>query len=694
MDRATRDLHRMFVSPPMKRTFIRPASSDDSKSVIETPVAFDEIVTDDANLILYAAPEYGRTSVLKELHYRLLSDVATMRFSRLPIMVDFGDIKHNPASLLRLVKSRAICPPDSADIESLLKLGHACLLFDDVAFNEARRMSILREFVTTYPKVRYILSSAKNSAAPLGAHVVPEMPIHFEFVELCVLRRRQMRELVVKFGNNITDVDTLLDRLQSEFQEINIPFTAANGSILMSIYEEHSGFRPINRSVLIEQFVDTTLRKAAIEQSRRETFDYGNKTALLAHIAGWMALSNDYVPSIENTRSEIKSYLDTLGLNAPIDQLMAEFFLARIFVKRADERLSFRYRAILEYFVAMQMREVPSFKAWVLEEDRYLQFVNEIQYYAGKLRNDQELLRGIGQRFSEIIAGIDSIDLDQLTTLKLPARNNGNLDQLSHQLSAPPLTQDERDEELEAELPRDVEERQEVFRPQIENPAQKLLVSLFLYSGLLKNMELISDAEKRRHLTEILKGWSIFLHVSLSFVPALALHRRLRINGVLYEISAPHGMSAVELARLISLNMPVSVSKVIAATLGTEKLERQLIEPQLDAVKHPLIFEFFRVALIADLRLGAASDAIRGALQRLRQSSYLLEAMIWKIADVRRLDRLPEQAFKEIAPDVAQGIASLKGGAREEKEREKQHQMKRLQREGLLLRIKRHNEGE
>lgn len=345
---ADREAHEKFVPPPMNRTFVQAATGDDAKSFVETSVPFDELAAEDGNVILYASAEYGRTTVLKELVFRLLSDSASLRFPRLPILVDFADVRQNCSNLLRVVRSRAPELPEGIDVESLLKLGHVCLLFDDVVFSDEKRMAILRDFVAAYPKVRYILSSAKSSAAPYGAHVNPEMPLHFDFVELCVLRRRDMRQLVAKF-NGGTDVDTVLDRLQSEFQEINLPFTAANGTILMSIYEEQSGFRPINRSVLIEQFIDTTLRKAAVEQSRRETFDYANKTALLAHVAAWMAERDEYSPSVEDVRTKMKEYLDRVGLNASLDDLMAEFLGARIFVRKPENRLSFRYRAVLGF---------------------------------------------------------------------------------------------------------------------------------------------------------------------------------------------------------------------------------------------------------------------------------------------------------------------------------------------------------
>ncbi len=689
---ADREAHEKFVPPPMKRTFVQAVLGDAAKSTVEIPVQFEALAGDDNNVIIYASAEYGRTTVLKELVYRLMADAASVRFPRLPIMVDFGDVKHNSGNLLRLVRSRAPEPPDGIDVESLLKLGHICLFFDDVVFSDAKRMAILRDFVAAYPKARYVISSAKSSAAPYGAQVNPEMPIQFDFIELCVLRRRDMRQLVVKF-NAGTDVDTVLDRLQCEFQEINLPFTAANGTILMSIYEEQSGFKPINRSVLIEQFIDTTLRKAAVEQSRRETFDYANKTALLADVAAWMAEQDEYTPFTETVRTRMKEYLDRLGLNAPLDDLMAEFLTARIFVKKPEDRLSFRYRAVLEYFIAMQMGVDPQFKAWLMEEQRYLQFVNEIQYYAGKLRNDAELVDEIGHRFNVIVTDIQvadiPFDIDSIADVKLPKKDSELTDDLLERHLAKPLSEEERDAELEAEIPHDIENRQEVFRPNIQDPRQKLLMSLFLYSGVVKNMELIDDARKRKHLAELWRGWSIFWLLSLMIVPEIARHRRFRINGVLYELSAPQGMSDAELARIILLNVPTGVSKMVSATLGTEKLVRQLVEPGLDAAGQPLAYEFLRASLVADLKLSATPAAFKVAFDHLRNSPYLTEAMVWKVADLRRMNRISERHLDSIAAPLAGAIANLKGGSKKQRNEERGRQIQRLQQEKLMLRIKR-----
>src|SRR3546814_7866162 len=65
-------------------------------------------------------------------------------------------------------------------------------------------------------------------------------------------------------------------------------------------------------------------------------------------------------------------------------------------------RSCFRYRAFLEYFIASQMDISPDFRSWVLDDSRYLSFVNELNYYAGLERSDAELLAVIGDRFQKL----------------------------------------------------------------------------------------------------------------------------------------------------------------------------------------------------------------------------------------------------------------------------------------------------
>ena len=154
------DTHERFVAPPLRRSFIQENDSDETKVQAETQIPFQDVVDGDTNLILYARAEYGRTTLLKELRYRLLNEAHSLRFPRLPVLIDFSDVGSNVDNMLRKAKGGCEATPEGNDLESLLKLGHACVMIDDVIFTDGRRMRILREFVERYPKARYVFDPA------------------------------------------------------------------------------------------------------------------------------------------------------------------------------------------------------------------------------------------------------------------------------------------------------------------------------------------------------------------------------------------------------------------------------------------------------------------------------------------------------------------------------------------------------
>jgi predicted phosphodiesterase len=689
------EIYGRFVAPPLRKTFLQDSKADDTPVEVDTPIAFDAFVGDDANAIVYGPAEYGRTTLLRQLRYRLLLDAETIRFARLPAFLDFSDIPPNVEEMARKMRGAAEATPDTNDFESLLSLGHACVLIDDVNFRDRKRMTVLRQFVERFPKARYVFTTPQSASGPMNAVVNPEMPVRFDAVTIRELRRNDMRSLLSQ-DQRCDDVEMWLDRLQDELREINLPFTAANGSILIEILSQKFNFRPINRAVLMEQFVDSTLRKAEVDQSRRETFDYTNKTDLLAHIAEWMAREDKYVPLKEAVRGEMRRHLDMIGLVADVDDLMAEFLQAKIFVNRSDSRLSFRYRAVLEYFIAHRMAREPSFRAWVLEEGRYLHFVNEIQYYAGKVRNDAELVRIIAERSARIatsaLPDLEALDLRLLDTLQLPSGDEDDGDIVPEALTSPPLTREEKDDELDGQLPVDAEDRQEVFRPSINDDQDRFILSLLLYSGLIKNMESIPDAEKRRHLADVLRRWALLMFSSLRLAPRLARERKVRVNGVLYEIQAPQGMSDGALLRQLMVRLPHGMIHTINSTLGTEKLEKQLTEPGLEEADEENVLTLIRTGLVASLRFNATPSLISNLAGRLKDSRFLLWSLIVHVNELRRLDRVKPEHFERLELPLATAISNLKGGSRDDRQKEKDKQLRRLSRDRLFLTLKRQHE--
>lgn len=688
------ELHERFIEPPLVKTFIHNAKLTEESAEVQVPVTFDELLTSGRNAIIYARPEYGRTSLLREFRHRIVEKVEELEFPRLPVILDFAQIGQNVSKVLALVRGSADPLPVGHDAEGLLKLGHICVMIDDIRFDDRKRMSILRDFVEAFPKARYVFSSNWETVYRMGIRVNPEMPVRFDFIELQELKRRNMRQLITKF-EQCDDVEGWLDRLQDQFREINLPFTAANGTILLEILGANGKFAPVNRAVLMEQFVETTLEKAAEKESYRATFDFSNKANLLSYIAAWMARENRYVPLREDMRGAMKHCLDEMGLNAPpLDDLMHEFLTARIFEPRSVDRVSFRYRGVMEYFIAYRMTVDPDFKDWVLHEDRYLTFVNELLYYAGKTRNDPHLIDVVRDRHLEIFGKatehLQPINLSVFDTYPLPADDGGeDIEDAAGRLANPPLTQEEKDEEFDVEIPQDEEGRQEVFRPKIGNIQEALFFSLTLYSGLVRNFEHMADAKKREHLRHIWRSWATLMLDSARFAPRIAKERKLRINGILYEIQAPKGMSDATILKQILVRLPHAMIRMIAATLGTEKLRKQLIEPDLEDGLEPKVINLLRVGLISELRLDETPGAVTDLVGTLRENMFLLWSLVVHLGELRRLDRIRADQVKALMPPTADAIANMGGGSKKEREDRKRKQLAKLEREQLILKLKR-----
>lgn len=688
-----RKLCEVFVPPPL---FLRTLSEEKDKD--DTPIQETEITLDTAigtlkNVVLHGREEYGKTTLLQQIAVRLLRDAAASARPTVPVMFDFTELRQGQKPVHRALRQGMITEPSFCTLTQLLQEGLVTVMVDNVDFGDRVRMDMLRTFITENPRNRFIFSTLTRVEQRFGAVATIESAVAFDHVHIRELRRAGLRSLVEKWDRKgRLDRERTLERLLGEMVQINVPVTAINGTILLAIFEDKANFRPVNRSVLMENFIETLLEKRAPESAERRTLDFHNKVDYLSSLAAYMARQNRYVLSEQELEQLTREYFDHIGLSQNATSWISQFTTARLLACKSDGMISFHYRAYLEYFIAARMDLDHEFRDWVLEEERYLSFINEIQYYAGKVRNARHLLDTIGARFEvmteEMLAEVNwEPDLKLLAAYKPPHPKADGIpvDDLTRQIHAPPLTQKERDEVLDTEIPRDAEDRQEVFRPTLTDPGWRWSTCLFLYSGVLKNLETIPDTVKREHFSSILKGWGIFTMHSFMAVPLLAKHRRMRINGVWHEVLLPRSLNESQLARAICMQLPVAMSRLITGTLGTEKLERQIREPRLEEANEPLIAAFYRHMLAIDLRLGEWLKSSENFVRQLEQKSeYFLESAMLKLSEVYRFEANDRETEAELRRIITAGLAQLRGQSAVDRARD----MQRMQQDSLVRRLR------
>jgi predicted MPP superfamily phosphohydrolase len=693
-DRKTSEL---FVAPPLYG-YVPIDEEEENGATTEVSVEFDRLVAANANMIFSGGAEYGKTTLLQQFALRAIEQSENEGCEpTVAVVIPFGAIKKGESRIRASIRSALPDFPDGCQLDRLLTEGLVTLLVDDVVFNDEVRYPALREFINLYPKNRYVFSATAGRNERYLAPDDPSLVVTFDRITMRPMRRTDMRNLVRKWDpDGRLNQDEVLDRVINEIRSINVPITAVNGTILLTIFEHQSDFTPINRTVLIEQFIEVLLEKRSPQQIERRQFDFTNRTHYLCHIAEHMARSDRYILPRTDLVALTAKYLDRLGLAKASETVVDELLTARIFGLRGDGTISFRYRAFLEFFIAKQMVASRGFRDWVLEDGRYLSYVNEIQYYAGIGRDDQELLETIGQRFAELMAKLFSDlgrepDLKAIETFALPsadASTDDLLAEVEHQINAPPLTPEERDEILEADLPQDVEGRQEVFRPQPNDSGARWFTALLMYSGVVRNLELVPDESKRKHLAAVLRAWSSLLVMTLWVVPQLARQRGMKLNGVNYNVMVSKHLSEGEVARIVYRELPTAISKLLWIAVGTEKLERQLSEPELSEAEEPKLISFFRHTLSIDLRLGDWPGRIDRFTEAIRHSRFLLEGLMVKTTEVLRLGSHSDHVRDHLRRSLAEMLGTIKGLPKADRQKFVERHLRNMEQKDMVRRLR------
>jgi hypothetical protein len=206
----------------------------------------------------------------------------------------------------------------------------------------------------------------------LSMEVTLEEGVPFTNLYMEPFNRSQMRRLIERWDlRPAVNREAVFERVENDIVHVNVPLTAMNGTILLTIFETHADFTSTNKAVLIQTFVETLLEKHGSDEPRRSRFDFINK----AHFASHMALNDRYRLNYDELIGLARRWFDEVGLHDQSREQVDNFIRARVLAGK-DGIVTFRYRAFLEHFIAARMDQDASFMEWALGEERYLSFWN------------------------------------------------------------------------------------------------------------------------------------------------------------------------------------------------------------------------------------------------------------------------------------------------------------------------------
>jgi hypothetical protein len=671
---------------PIESTFVAPEFLKQiSKSPDELDLApkkevisFEAAVNSTSNFVVSASGQSGKSTLLRQWAIRLARKSALESNWTAPVLVSFSELRDYTAHVESTV-SRQLPPiPEKlGGCARLLDQGLLTVIVDDVDFQERKKLKALGDFMEKFPNCRYVIASVDllfdgASVSPVITEALP-----FTHVQLRPLRRRDLLNLIN--GHNVVDsdlsADALLERVTREAKGLNVPLNPVTASFLIQIFSTEPDRILVNRATLVERYIELLLQKFSRPDVELRSFDFKLKRDLLSKIAQFMVDEEEQEPRYNDILQIVLDYLNHYGFPQDANSVLNHFISCKILERVEREEgpcLRFPLSSFFQYFVAFRMMEDEKFRVRLFDPLNYLAFSEEISFYAALARNDEKLLEYVFAAFSKCSEEMwvdSSEDLRSGTFLETFVEPNADATEedlfaINEVIKSNEQIKEARDFHMNGDVVGRAP-NQRIRRPVYRTVGDQWTAHLFLSSQVLKHMELIPNELKKKYLREVIKGWLQFCAFSLTLVPRLVKDRTVEINGVLYKLNWNTHEPMGEMARRISLVMPIAASFLATSAIGSEKLRLQLAEglgtDQLSPSE-----QLLRALLLADIGVPGLPKILDDTSKSVAGSSYLRKVLLRKLYDVAirfRLDKGDVDAVRSLAANLVTSITGSGKGS-------------------------------
>ena len=406
--KAPKNINDIFVMPKIVEKFKYEIESEDTKTgkdEKETVYSLKDICSTNKNLLVFGTKESGKTILLDKILIEITSNVE--KYNKIPVLIDFEDLgsKRFETIISRFLKLNI------HDIPNFLKDHSVVLLIDNLNFHKPDKQNLMRleKFIEKHPNIKTIATSYQmyEGDIPLELLRYPFLST-FSHATIKSFSIREIKGLVKNwFKNNESYNNPLkVDNLIKVLLALNLPRSPLAISMFLWILEQHEKYKPINHATMLENFIERIFKKQSKNEIYSDVFDYKNKERLLTEIAAHMLTANreNYKVSLTDLMSFVNDYLKAKRFDDfSTEDILQHLFEKGILVKEYDgvETFArFRFTCFFQYFLTKKMIYDDDFKKFVLQEDQYLKFHNEIEYYTGLQRDESEVLKLIVGRMN------------------------------------------------------------------------------------------------------------------------------------------------------------------------------------------------------------------------------------------------------------------------------------------------------
>jgi len=608
--------------------------SDDKKKSDEKIYSLEELCSSKDNILIFGQKEIGKTVLLDRLVIEMAEGVS--RFHKIPVFVDFEELGNKK---LDTIISRYL-HVKITEVQKFTQNNNILLFIDNLSFEgeSLPKLKRIEDFLNSHPKVSIISTILQHFEGQMPLELLNhDIFASFKFLTIKPYKTKEIKELVkLWFTENEMFPSSKLDKLLAAFGSLNLPRTPLAISMFLWILEQQENYKPINQATMLENFVEKMFKKQSKKEMLSEKFDYRNKERLLTDIAFEMFNLNDHSYRISYTKlltfveNKFKAKKFEFMYN-PVDVLQ-HFLDKGVLSKEHDdnvEYIRFRFTCFFQYFMMKKMEFDASFREFVLKEENYLLFDDEIDYYTGLKRDQFEILTDLVNRmnesYGEIVSKINSFDLgfDDIFNVEKTLTSSLNENFLEDLKSNPKPSEEDLDRAKDKQLENSTPDKEIKRKMQTLSPLQKLERIWTLTAKVLKNSEEIEEAGlKELAYKSILKSSMAYSNI-YKYELELFLDKNRDIIATNLKDELTIKRNIVPWLNEVGLFMLMGTTKL--NLIIKEKIESDLIDESISDYE-----KYISVFMYADLKGKDYMKYVKHFVKNIRRS-YMYDMSLFKV---------------------------------------------------------------
>jgi hypothetical protein len=411
---APRSINELFVLPKLSE---KPILSDIDEDL--TFIKIHHLLNTSKKILIIGDKETGKTILLNKIFIEASNTFTTYQI--IPIEIDFSELKKK--DIKPIIRS-FLNDPSHEEIEKMLQNGKFLLLIDNYIDNEENVHAVnrLKKFIDDYSLNKIIITTATDIETLLTSEntifskkSTEESIKEFKPIFIGSVGVKEFKELAIKWFRRKDSewIQKNLEKLIKVFEILRIPRTFFSVSLFLWIIEKQENFKPINKANLIQQFLIFILEGLKIDNAKAGSYNFEKKIELLTELALKMhkegEASNNLSLLEANAIGCIQKNFDLNQLRrlSATDKL-TEFIEKGILKKEIrDNSIRFRYDAFFKFFLSLNIEKDSAFRTEVFSDEKFLSFIDEIDYHTGRKRDDIDTLKFSMGKLQEAYLDID-----------------------------------------------------------------------------------------------------------------------------------------------------------------------------------------------------------------------------------------------------------------------------------------------